>query len=156
MAIEYPNSMAAACFIDPTSESIEALGTPFLRNDGFQAFDPNTSATSPADGSGIKGGFTEAEPGLYLMLMLEGIEFFEAAVHFGSYMQLGGGSLFGVGTPIPVVPGVTPDSIGQGNAVGIEISDVDNKPIEAVFDFVIWRVGTGGLTALEAGAIVNG
>jgi len=155
MAIEFPNRMHAGCFVEPTDEAaIVALGTVFLRNDGFEAFDPSSSATSPADGSGIKGGFTKVSDGEYLMLMLSGIETFEAAIHFGASMQLGGG-LFAFGSLLPQIGGL-PETLSQGNAISVEITDVDGKETDAPFDMIVWRLGTGGLTLAEALAIIGG
>lgn len=139
MALEIADFWHAGAIVDGTQGIPLTQADPFLKNDGFQGFDP-TSSVVP---DGIKGGWTRVGDGNYLMRTLRGIDALESII----YVVPEEISFAGRGAMIPPVLAESIETAPDSTLLQVLIADANNvfDPIDALYTIQIFRLATGGL-----------
>jgi len=135
MAIEIPNRIAAAAGVVPAYEANAGLSQPFINNQGFQEFDPSTTAADP------KGGYTKMGDGFFTMKTVDGVGTLDNPCLFTA----AAGSL-ATGGVVPQLPALVFPPIADGHSIGIDVRNLvtgDNE--DAQFTIMVFQISEGVL-----------
>lgn len=153
MAIEIPNYVHAAAWVIPTfAADFPEEPSPFFMNEGWQQYDPTTTAADPV------GGFTDLLPGfggLYAMKLQQGIDTLESIIQCSMLEADKQGSA----VMIPLLPDfILGDSLADGfTALVSQLKVTDPEGLgQSPFAITVWRASQTRITEDQFGGLPVG